>query len=333
MSAIIETRGLTKRFGELTAVSDLELSIAPGSIFGFLGPNGSGKTTTIRMLLGLIRPTGGQALLFGRDLASHKREILPRVGAIIETPVFYPYLSGFDNLYAVAMLSGMPMKRVNKRIYEVLDLVDLRGRARDAFRKYSLGMKQRLGIAAALLADPELVMLDEPTNGLDPAGVQEIRQLTRNLATRGKTVFVSSHILHEVEQVCTHVGIMKRGKMIRDGRVSDLLAGREGVIVRMSDYEEAARAHALLQRMRDSLAPWIAAVRLEHQDGGRHTITVYASAAHSAKITALLAAHDLFVAEIRCERADLEELFLDLTAENAGVLSPRPEYSAAGLVA
>jgi ABC-2 type transport system ATP-binding protein len=209
---IISTSRLTKAFGKLVAVNDLELQVMRGDVFGFLGPNGSGKTTTIRMLLGLIRPTAGRAILFGMDNTYQLPTILQRIGAIVETPVFYPYLSGIDNLRVIASGSGMTSGSINdRRLVEVLDIVELRSYEKLAYRKYSLGMKQRLGIAAALLTDPELVMLDEPTNGLDPAGVIEIRRLIKRLSALGKTIFLSSHILYEVQQVCNRVAILKKG--------------------------------------------------------------------------------------------------------------------------
>ena len=181
-----------------------------GDVFGFLGPNGSGKTTTIRMLLGLIRPTAGRATLFGMDNAYQLPAILQRIGAIVETPVFYPFLSGIDNLRVVAANSGMVLGKANDhRLEEVLDLVELRTYGKLAYRKFSLGMKQRLGIAAALLADPELVMLDEPTNGLDPAGMIEIRSLIGRLSSLGKTIFLSSHLLAEVQQVQSHMKVSR----------------------------------------------------------------------------------------------------------------------------
>src|SRR5258706_2485425 len=212
---VISTSRLTKAFGNLVAVNDLHLQVMRGDVFGFLGPNGSGKTTTIRMLLGLIRPTAGRAVIFGMDVIQHMPSILPRIGAIVETPVFYPYLSGMDNLHVVGAASGMVSGKANqRRIDEVLELVELHAQAKMAYRKYSLGMKQRLGIASALLTDPELVLLDEPTNGLDPAGMVEVRALIGQLAQRGTTVFLCSHLLHEVQQVCTRVAILKDGALL-----------------------------------------------------------------------------------------------------------------------
>src|SRR5579884_2903731 len=237
--SIIRTNRLTKAFGKLVAVNDLNLEVMRGDVFGFLGPNGSGKTTTIRMLLGLIRPTAGRAILFGMDNADQLPAILQRIGAIVETPVFYPYLTGMDNLRVVAAASGLQSGKINqRRIDEVLELVELRKQEKLIYRKYSLGMKQRLGIAAALLTDPELVMIDEPTNGLDPAGMFEIRQLIRRLAELGKTIFLSSHLLNEVQQVCNRVAILQKGNLIKQGNVRELLRGSEQVLIRLRSAEE-----------------------------------------------------------------------------------------------
>src|SRR5690242_13447070 len=195
----IEMNNLSKVYGSLTAVSSLNLTIPQGVIFGFLGPNGAGKTTTIRMLLGLIKPSGGSARILGYDTRRDRARILPQVGAIVESPTFYPYLSGRDNLRELARVQkGVPASRIE----EVLELVELSARAKDKVKTYSLGMKQRLGIAAALLNRPRLIFLDEPTNGLDPQGTVDMRNLILQLGRSGHTVFLSSHLLHEVEQVC-----------------------------------------------------------------------------------------------------------------------------------
>src|SRR5262252_2224371 len=236
---VLSTHQLSKSYGERPAVRDLDLEVRGGEVFGFLGPNGSGKTTTIRMLLGLIRPTAGRAIIFGMDTARQMPFILPRIGAIVETPVFYPYLSGTDNLRVIGAASGMASGKANqRRIDEVLELVELHVQAKMAYRKYSLGMKQRLGIAAALLTDPELVLLDEPTNGLDPAGMFEIRQLIHRLASLGKTIFLSSHLLNEVQQVCNRVAILQKGNLIMQGNVHELLRGSEQVLVRLNTLDE-----------------------------------------------------------------------------------------------
>src|SRR5262247_1113980 len=212
-TAVLRTSGLSKRYGQRLAVNNLNLEVRRGEIFGFLGPNGAGKTTTIRMVLGLITPTAGSAEILGRDLALHRAEVLPRVGALVETPALYLYMSGRDNLRAVgAVLGGVPEARIDA----VLELVGLNVRAKDRVKTYSLGMKQRLGVAMALLQDPDLLVLDEPANGLDPAGIVEMRDLMRRLAAEGKTVFISSHVLSEVRQICTRVAILNLGRLVTE---------------------------------------------------------------------------------------------------------------------
>ena len=315
---IISTSRLTKAFGTLVAVNDLQLQVMRGDVFGFLGPNGSGKTTTIRMLLGLIRPTAGHIQLFGMDADRHRSSILPRIGAIIETPVFYPYLSGIDNLRTIAASSNMQLGNVNQqRIDEILDIVDLRTRANDAYRKYSLGMKQRLGIGAALLADPELVLLDEPTNGLDPEGVHEIRELIQRLSSLGKTIFLSSHILHEVQQVCNRVAILQKGNLLKQGNVDELLREGEQLIVRFDTLEETEQAlHILQQAYKDSM-PWISDVSKATDQ--QNTLALHVrggSTTHSSKLTALLAQSQLFIAEMYPHRTSLEEFYLDVTHQS-----------------
>src|SRR5579872_2350866 len=313
---VISTSRLTKAFGKLVAVNDLHLEVMRGDVFGFLGPNGSGKTTTIRMLLGLIRPTAGRVVIFGMDTVYQLPAILQRVGAIVETPVFYPYLSGRDNLLAVAAASGMQSGRVNRhRVEEVLELVELRAQVNMAYRKYSLGMKQRLGIGAALLNDPELVLLDEPTNGLDPAGVFEIRQLIQRLSTLGKTIFISSHILYEIQHVCNRVAILQKGNLIKQGAVSELLQPSEQIIVRLNTAEETQQAFALLQQSRENGLKWITNARIEMNRVNMSIIRIDAPRVRSAEINALLAQNRLFAAEIRPQEGSLEEVFLDLTTQ------------------
>ena len=209
---VIQTDGLTKRFGKNVAVDGLSMEVRQGRVYGLLGPNGSGKTTTIGMLLGLLRPTSGSFRLFG-STARHE-ESLRRIGAVIESPAFYPYLSGRRNLAYFQYISG---RRVPGELDELLDWVGLAGRGDDHFRTYSLGMKQRLGIAFALLGNPDLVCLDEPTNGLDPEGMIEVRELIRSLGEENRTVLLSSHLLHEVEQVCDSVTILAKGRLIAQG--------------------------------------------------------------------------------------------------------------------
>jgi ABC-2 type transport system ATP-binding protein len=312
---IISTNRLTKVFGKIVAVNDLHLEVMRGDVFGFLGPNGSGKTTTIRMLLGLIRPTAGRAILFGMDTAYQLPEILQRVGAIVEMPLFYPYLSGLDNLRVIAASSGMRLGPINdRRLEEVLDIVELHSYENLAYRKYSLGMKQRLGIAAALLTDPELVLLDEPTNGLDPSGMIEIRRLIQRLASLGKTIFLSSHILYEVQQVCNRVAILQRGNLVVQGQVSELLQQGQQIVLRMEHEEDTQRALNALQEAQERGADWIKDVRSELDRRGGSILIVDAPARYSAALNALLARQNLFAAEIHPREGTLEEVFLEATA-------------------
>lgn len=316
---IISTNRLTKAYGKLVAVNDLHLQVMRGDVFGFLGPNGAGKSTTIRMLLGLIRPTAGRAIIFGMDTAYQMPAILRHVGAIVEMPVFYPYLSGQDNLRTVAAASGMVSGRANaRRIEEVLDLVELKGQARMAYRKYSLGMKQRLGIAAALLVDPELVLLDEPTNGLDPAGMYEIRQLIQRLAALGKTIFLSSHMLNEVQQVCNRVAILQKGNLIKQGNVRELLRGKEQVLVRLAAASDLERAQGVLEQARERGAAWLGQISLERDRAGLETLRVDAPKTHSAEINRLLGESGIFAAELHPYEGSLEEVYLQLTTPAVG---------------
>lgn len=312
---IIRTEGLTKTFDTLVAVNDLDLEVMRGDVFGFLGQNGSGKTTTIRMLLGLIRPTTGYIEMFGMDHHAQLPAILARLGAIIETPVFYPYLTGMDNLRVLAARSGMQLgKTSNQRINEVLDLINLRDRASDAYRTYSLGMKQRLGMGAALLADPELILLDEPTNGLDPAGVHDIRELILRLAQLGKTIFLTSHLLYEVQQVCNRVAILHKGRLLRQGSVQELLH-QERIVLHMQTAEETEQAYTLLQKVQ-AHAPWITGMR--RTTDSQHNAVVYVDAptTRSSELAAILAQQQLFAAELYHYQASLEEFYLDVTASS-----------------
>jgi ABC-2 type transport system ATP-binding protein len=221
----IETRELTKHYGKQPAVVDLDLQVPQGVVFGFLGRNGAGKTTTIGMLLGLLRPTGGQAWVLSHDVRRSLRPALRRTGVLLDHPAFYPYLSGQENLWVVAQALGGDAP---SRIAEVLQVVELADRAGERFTAYSAGMKQRLGLAAALLNDPDLLVLDEPTTGLDPVGQRDIRNLVRRLAGEtGKTVFFSSHQLGEVEQICDQVAVIDRGRLVAQGPLAEVAAGRD----------------------------------------------------------------------------------------------------------
>jgi ABC-2 type transport system ATP-binding protein len=299
MTFPVETHGLGKRYGDLVAVDGVSLTVRPGEVYGFLGPNGAGKTTTMRMLLGLVRPTAGTVRLLGRPPTAPG--FLARVGALIEGPGFYPYLSGRDNLRVLARYSGTAPARVAA----VLDTVDLTGRAGDRYGTYSLGMKQRLGVAAALLKDPRLLILDEPTNGLDPAGMADMRTLVRRLGASGCTVLLSSHQLGEVQQVCDRVGVISKGRLVVESTVAELRGAATLRVVADPVDRAAARARALLGEHR---------VRV---DGGALELDLDADRA--AWVNAELVAAGIAVSELRLAERDLERVFLELTGGVAHV--------------
>jgi ABC-type multidrug transport system ATPase subunit len=295
---VIRTYDLTKRFRKVTAVDAVSFSVQRGEVFGFLGPNGAGKTTTIAMLLGLVHPTAGSAEVLGCDIRRGLSKALPRVGAIVETPTFYPYMSAADNLLLVSLVVG---DGADRQIPALLEQVGLEGRGADKVGTYSLGMRQRLGLAAALLGNPELLILDEPTNGLDPAGMHEVRLLIRRLADeQGTTVFLSSHLLHEVEQVCDSVVILNKGRLIAQGRVDQLLSQAHGVEMRIDGADRAARLLAGLDWVSDV---WYEAGRLR----------VQAPPERAAELVAALAGRQLFPSEVRPAVSTLESVFLELT--------------------
>jgi ABC-2 type transport system ATP-binding protein len=298
----IQTRNLTRHFKQRVAVEDVSLEVRHGEVFGFLGPNGSGKTTTIAMLLGLIAPTRGQAMVLGHDVQRATADALRGVGAMIEQPAFYPYLSGRNNLRVLARVGSIPELRIDA----VLKLVDLEERAKDRFKTYSQGMKQRLAIAAALLPDPQVIILDEPTNGLDPAGMVEIRDLIATLSGQGHTIFLSSHLLFEVEQVCHRVAILKEGRVLAQGTVDELLQRGRGIRVRVAS--DPARAVEVLRSV-----DWVGDI--QQQD---HVLIVAAPGSRTPEINALLARHDIPVAEIRAHEGSLEQFFLEITHTETG---------------
>ncbi len=314
----VEVQGLRKTYrtrkGVHQAVDGLDLKVPLGGVHGFLGPNGSGKTTTIRMLLGLITPDAGQISIFDQAIPAALPQVIGRIGAIVEQPKFFPAFTGRRNLDILATGIGTPLHRVG----EVLDDVGLTGRDTDRFRTYSLGMKQRLAIAATLLKDPDLLIFDEPTNGLDPAGIHEIRATMRNLAARGKTVLVSSHILNEVQQVADTVSIIGRGRLLAEGHVEDILtAGATGGPAVRLAVADTARAAACLTSAGFSVVPLP-----ENRMEVRRTPTTDTSTPQGAsgtfdpaQITWLLAQQNLYVSELVPIRADLESVFLDLTAD------------------
>ncbi len=297
----ISTRGLRKTYrnrkGRHVAVAGLDLDVPLGGVHGFLGPNGSGKTTTIRMLLGLIRADAGTMHIFGSEVPKHLPEVVGRVGAIVESPKFFPAFSGRKNLQLLAEAIDRPRDIVD----QVLEQSGLGGRGKDKYKTYSLGMKQRLAIAATLLKEPDLLIFDEPTNGLDPAGIREIRNTMRSLGEQGKTVLVSSHILDEVEQVADTVSIIGHGRLLASGRVADVIGDQTATSLRVGVADPVTA-----QRI---LTDGGLRVRL---DGG---LLVVEGVSDGAEITRRLAAHDLFVNELTPVRADLESVFLELTAE------------------
>ena len=300
MTLAIETRGLRKEFGSgrgrIVAVDGLDLTVPSGDVHGFLGPNGSGKTTTIRMLLGLARASGGEMALFGERVPAALPRVMGRVGAVVEQPQFTPGFSGRRNLRLLARTAGVDPRRVPL----VLEQVGLAGRERDRFRTYSLGMRQRLAIAATLLKEPDLLILDEPSNGLDPAGIRDMRDLVTGLADAGVTVLLSSHILTEVQQVCHSVTIIGNGRTVASGSVESLLGesrSRTRVGVR-----DPARAAAMLERAGYGVQREGDDVLVEGHD-------------HPEEISRLLARERIYVSELSAIRPDLETVFLQLTRD------------------
>jgi ABC-2 type transport system ATP-binding protein len=282
------------------AVDRLSLIVKRGEIFGFLGPNGSGKSTTMRMLLGLARPTAGRATVLGMEVRTHLAEILRRTGALIENPTFYPFLSGRENLRVTADLTGTKRSRVE----EVLALVEMRDDADRSYSTYSMGMKQRIGVANALLTNPELLILDEPANGLDPAGIVEMRTLMQRVRDQGHTVFVSSHVLHEIEQVCDRIAILNHGQVVAQGGVQELLGETDRIEVRVERANEAA---AVLKEL-----PWVSEVAVEGE-----ALILAAPISRSAEITKALAERGMYVSVIRPRQESLERYFLELTGAAA----------------
>jgi ABC-2 type transport system ATP-binding protein len=301
-TVVIHTEDLTKRYKEVIAVDRMSVSVYRGEVFGLLGPNGAGKTTTISMLLGLVRPTSGGATVLGHDMRTHPSAALRQVGALVEA-AFYPYLSARENLWVMAQMSGgVP----DQRIDAMLERVGLLARAGSPVSTFSLGMKQRLGLAAALVHNPELLILDEPTIGLDPAGMIEIRELILQLAKEeGKTVFLSSHLLHEVEQVCDRVLILQHGRTIACGRVDELLEQGGRIEVRVARAPEAA---AVLEAV-----DWVSAVQVRED-----VVYVDAPAERAADLTAALAAHGLYLSGLQIQDRSLESYFLDVTEGELG---------------
>jgi ABC-2 type transport system ATP-binding protein len=292
---VVQTQELTKRYGDRLAVDGVSMTVQRGEVYGFLGPNGAGKTTTLRMMLGLIRQTSGTATVLGR--AAGTPEVTSRVGALIEGPGFYPYLSGRDNLRVLARYRGLG----DAIVEEALERVDLADRADDKFKSYSLGMKQRLGVASALMGEPELIVLDEPTNGLDPAGMADMRRLIVDLARGGQTVLLSSHLLDEVQEICDRVGVISRGVLMRESTVSELRGGRS-LAVRGEPVDRAL-----------AIAMGVAGDDGVRVDGDRLVLDIGPESA--PHLTRALVEGGVDVHEVRGIERTLEEVFFEMTRE------------------
>ena len=305
----IETHGLIKAFGEQKAVGGISLAVPKGSVFGFLGPNGSGKTTTIRMLLGLAEATSGQIKLLNHQIPKQLQEALPKVGALVEGPAFYPYMSGRNNLLRMDSADRNSSSATRaQRVDAALERVGLSNASNKKVHAYSLGMKQRLGLANALLKPRELLILDEPTNGLDPQGTREVRNLIRSLAAEGITIFVSSHLLTEIEQLCDHVAVMSAGKILAQGSLEELRShGQSRLILKVDKKSEATALlkEQGLKKIKSVAGALVAPVETDFD---------------VAKLNAILVKKKIGVNELRLEHPSLEEYFVDLTGEGFEVV-------------
>ncbi|HEX2756200.1 MAG TPA: ABC transporter ATP-binding protein [Candidatus Limnocylindrales bacterium] len=305
--AVIETRGLVKRFGDVNAVDGIDLDVRAGGVYGFLGPNGAGKTTTIRIFAGLLWPTRGSTRIFGEPVAP-EAAVLARVGSLIERPALYPYLSAFENVRVFGTAHGLGPDVLVQRAAESLDRVGLAAVARRHAGGFSTGMRQRLALAIALIGRPDLVILDEPTNGLDPNGVVDVRELIARLAADGTTVFLSSHVLPEVEQLCDRVAILREGRIVAEGPTGDLLGTGERLYVRFDTPAEAAAALAIL-----------GANATPADAGPTHpgsALIVDAPIAEASRINRTLGAAGLYPAELAPRRESLEAVFRELTSDH-----------------
>jgi len=296
LETILSTNNLTKNFGRLCAVNKLNLEVKRGQVFGMLGPNGSGKTTTLGMLMGVVNPTAGDFTWFGEPPTHDTRK---KIGAVLEHPIFYPYLTGQKNLELNAMIK----KCSDKRIPDVLDLVELQSRKHDRYRTYSLGMKQRLAIASALLNDPEILILDEPTNGLDPMGIAEIRELTKKIASQGKTIILASHLLDEVQKICTHFAVLKKGNLIHYGPVNDVEGGKEIVEV-----------NADVENLQNVLAAF-AGVSAVKRENGFFELTLR-EGVHGKDVNRYLFDQGITATHIATRKRSLEKMFLEILNES-----------------
>jgi ABC-2 type transport system ATP-binding protein len=317
--AVIETRGLVKRFAEANAVDGIDLAVPDGGVYGFLGPNGAGKTTTIRILVGLLWPTRGTAHIFGEPIVPGA-SVLARVGSLIERPALYPYLSASENVRVFGTAHGLGPDVLAARVAEALDRVGLANVARRKAGGFSTGMRQRLALAIALIGRPDLVILDEPTNGLDPNGVVDVRELIARLATDGTTVFLSSHVLPEVEQLCDRVAILREGRIVAEGPTGDLLGAGERLFIRFDSLDQATSAQAIL-------GPGAAPTDAGPTRRGS-ALLVDAPLADASRINRTLADAGLYPAELTPRRESLEAVFRELTSDHPE--SVLPTAAAAG---
>ena len=317
--APLEVRGLVKRYGELTAVAGVDITVRTGDVYGYLGPNGAGKTTSLRMMLGLIRPTAGSVRVFGRD-PMESVAALEGVAGFVEAPTFYPYLSARRNLEMLAAYDG---RGASERIDEALDTVELSGRAKDRVGGYSHGMRQRLGIAAALLREPKLLLLDEPATGLDPAGMRDMRLLIRSLADQGMTVVLSSHLLAEVEDVCNRVAIVRTGRIVYEGEIAALKRGAAGTTYRVETTDDD-RAVAICRAQ-----PGIADVHIDEHA----RILFTADEAAVAGLSQALVEAGALIHALAPQSVTLEDLFFSFTEGEAGAPGLELEPAHAGEVA
>ena len=322
ISAVIATRGLVKRFAEANAVDGIDLDVPAGGVYGFLGPNGAGKTTTIRILAGLLWPTRGTSRIFGETVVPGAA-VLQRVGSLIERPAFYPYLSALENLRVFGTAHGLGPDVLMTRAAESLDRVGLAAVAQRKAGGFSTGMRQRLALATALIGRPELVILDEPTNGLDPNGVVDVRELIAQLAADGTTIFLSSHVLPEVEQLCNRVAILREGRIVAEGATSDLLGAGERLFIRFDTPAEATAAETIL-------GPNASRADAGQADPGS-ALLVDAPPADASRINRTLGAAGLYPAELTVRRQSLEAVFRELTSDHdpAVPVAPSPAPGAA----
>jgi len=297
LETVLSIKDLTKHYGRVTAVKDLSLDVQRGNVFGILGPNGSGKTTTLGILLDVINKTSGEFSWFGQPPT---KEVRKRIGAILETPIFYPYLSATKNLEIVAKIKGAPVENIEP----VLKRVELFERKDDKFRTYSLGMKQRLSIASALLCDPEVMILDEPTNGLDPQGIAEIRNLIKEIAKDGKTIILASHLLDEVQKVCSHFCVLKKGTLIYSGSVEDVNKGAATIEVGV-DNESG---------LMEALEAYEASTKVERDE--KNFVVTLKDGTSATELNAYLFSKGIIVSHLLTQRKSLEKQFLELLAES-----------------